>query len=263
MFRNLLLVSLLAFPAQERPAFEVASIKGHEFSPGFLGMEFQPGGRVVATQMPVQLLIISAYNILPAQLEFAANMPDEVLKTVYDIEAKPGPNAIPLGRLTRESKHKLELMLQALLADRFKLKMHTEKKELPVYALLVDKNGLRLSKAPDRDCDVTPSPCRFQTVGPNGTIGQSVTLQALAENLTFFQERSIMNKTGIEGRFDIKLPPYSRGAQTPGTLVDGAPADLNAPSLAAVLQEVGLRLEPQKELLDIYIVDHIEKPSAN
>jgi uncharacterized protein (TIGR03435 family) len=263
MLRNLLLISLLSVVVQERTAFEVASIKPHEFSPGLMGVDFQPGGRVIATQVPLPLLILSAYHILPAQLQLPSNLPDEIFKVVFDIEAKPEANAIPPGRLSHESEHKLELMLQTLLADRFKLQMHIEKKELPVYALLVDKNGLKLPKAAERDCDVMPSPCRWERVGINGTIGHSVTLQSLAEELTFFQDRGILNKTGIEGRFDIELPPFTRGAQTPGTLVDGRPADLSAPSLAAVLQDVGLRLEPRKEIFDIYIVDHIEKPSAN
>ncbi len=162
---------------------------------------------------------------------------------MYDIEAKPGAGTIPPGRLSRESIRKMESMLQSLLADRFKLKMHTEKKELAIYALLVDKNGLKLQKALDRDCDVIPSPCRFSRIGPaSGVTSQSVTLQSLAENLTTFTDRSIVNKTGIDGRFDINLPPFSRGAATPGTLADGVPVDLNSPSLATVLQEVGLRL---------------------
>jgi uncharacterized protein (TIGR03435 family) len=213
---------------------------------------------------PLQLLITSAYGILPVQLQFAPNLPDAALKTFYDIEAKPEANAIPPGRLSRESARKVETMLQALLADRFKLRMHTEKRELPVYALLVDKNGLKLEKAPDRDCAATPSPCRWLRVGPaSGAIGESVTLQGLAQNLTAFLDKNIVNKTGIEDRFDIRLPPFSRGAPTPGTTIDGAPADLNAPSLAAVLKDAGLRLEPEKQVLDVYIVDHIEKPSPN
>src|SRR5262245_23691679 len=262
MLRKLLLISLLIVFAQERPAFEVASIKPRQFTPGLLGIDFQPGGRVVATQAPLHMLIWSAYGILPTQLEFAEKV--EPPRDMYDIDARPEANAIPPGRLSRESIRKMELMLQSLLADRFKLKVHTEKKELPIYALVLDKNGLKLQKAPDRDCDVTPSPCRFSQIGPaSGIHGQSVTLESLADNLYGFTDRSVVNKTGIEDRFDINLPPFSRGAQTPGTLVDGAPVDINTPSLATVLQEVGLRLEPERQLMDIYVVDHVEKPSDN
>ena len=77
MFRNLLLVSLTALLAQERPAFEVASIKPRQFSPGLMGVDYQAGGRMVATQAPLQLLIMSAYNILPAQLQEKTGMANE------------------------------------------------------------------------------------------------------------------------------------------------------------------------------------------
>lgn len=251
--------------AQNEPfKFEVASIKERPFTPGVMGVEFQSGGRMVATMAPLPLLITSAYAILPAQLQFSPNLPDAALKLFYDIEAKPEANAIPPGRVSRESSWKLELMIQTLLADRFKLKMHTEKRELPVYALVVEKGGLKLQKAPDRDCAAAPSPCHWVTVGPaSGAIGQSITLGGLAAELTGFADRDIVDNTGITGTFDIHLPPFSRGAPTPGTVVDGATADLNAPSLASVLHDVGLRLEPQKQVLDVYIVDHVERPSAN
>jgi uncharacterized protein (TIGR03435 family) len=161
MLRRLFLSSLLVLFIQQRPAFDVASIKEHPFSPGVMGVEFQAGGRLVAKMAPVYLLIMSAYGLLPAQLQFGPNPPEAVLNMTYDIEAKPDASAIPPGKLSLESKRKMELMLQTLLADRFKLKMHSEKKELPIYALVVDKNGLKLPKAPDRDCSATPSPCRW------------------------------------------------------------------------------------------------------
>jgi uncharacterized protein (TIGR03435 family) len=264
MWRKLFLTTLLVVFAQEGPTFEVASIKERQFVPGIVGVDFQPGGRVVANQAPLPMLIWAAYDILPQQVQYPPSVPETTLRTFYDIEAKPEANAIPPGRLSRESIHKMELMLQSLLADRFKLKMHTEKKELAVYALVVDKNGLKLPKAPNRDCDVTPNSCRFSKVGPrDGVIGQSTTLESLANNLNGFADRPIVNRTGIEDRFDFNLPPFSRGAATPGTLADGVPVDLNTPSLSSILQEIGLRLEPRKEAFDIYIVDHVEKPSVN
>src|SRR4051812_21699492 len=139
MLRKLLLTSLLLVFAQQRPAFEVASIKPREFKPGLIGVGFEPGGRLIANQAPVHMLITTAYHILPAQLQNAPGLPIEPLRTLYDIDARPEANAIPPGRLSRESIKKLELMLQSLLADRFKLKIHIEKKELPVYALVVNK----------------------------------------------------------------------------------------------------------------------------
>jgi len=265
MLRELVFAGLLILFAQARPpAFEVASIREREFRPGLLGVEFQPGGRVIANQAPVQLLIMAAYQILPAQLQFEPNVAKDVLQAFYDIEAKPEANVIPPGALSRDNKQKLELMLQALLVDRFKLRTHTEKKELPVYALLADKRGIKLPKAPARDCEATPSPCRWFSVGARGIDGDSVTLQSLADQLSgFVGQQTFIDQTGSGDRFDIHLPGFVRDAQTPGTLVDGVPADLNAPSLAAILKDVGLRLESRKQLMDVYVVDHVEKPTSN
>jgi uncharacterized protein (TIGR03435 family) len=265
MLRELVFAGLMLLFAQARPpAFEVASIKEREFRPGLLGVEFQPGGRVIANQAPIPLLIMAAYHILPAQLQFEPNLTKDALQAFYDIEAKPEANVIPPGALSQDNKQKLELMLQTLLVDRFKLRMHTETKELPVYALLADKGGLKLPKAPARDCEATPSPCRWFSVGARGIDGDSVTLQSLADQLSgFVGQQAFIDQTGIEDRFDIHLPGFVRDAQTPGTLVDGVPADPNAPSLATILKDVGLRLEPRKQLMDVYVVDHVEKSSSN
>jgi len=91
-----------------------------------------------------------------------------------------------------------------------------------------------------------------------------VTLQSLADQLSdFVGQQTFIDQTGIEDRFDIHLPGFVRDAQTPGTLVDGVPADLNAPSLAAILKDVGLRLESLKQFMDVYVVEHVEKASGN
>src|SRR5262249_28674437 len=143
------------------------------------------------------------------QLQFAPSVPKEVMQAFYDIEAKPEANAIPPGRLSPDAERKLELMLQTLLADRFKVRTHTEKKELPVSALFADKGGVKLPQAPARDCDVTPSPCRWFNVGARGIDGDSVTLQSLAQQLSgFLGETTFVDKTGIEDRFDIHLPGF-------------------------------------------------------
>lgn len=247
-----------------QPRFEVASIRERPFSPGIMGVEYRPEGKVVATMAPVQLLIMSAYGIHPTQLQIPPDLRNAVISLFYDIQARAEANAIPPGTPSRESSRKMQLMMRALLTDRFNLRMHTQKKELPVYSLLAEKSGFKLQNAPDRDCGSAPSPCRWITVGPgSGIIGQSVTLQGLADQLTGFQDRAIVNNTGIEGTFDIHLPPFSRGAETPGAIIDGVPADLTAPSLSTILHQIGLRLEPQKQVFDVYVIDHIEKPSEN
>src|SRR5262249_231173 len=82
-------------PTDERLLVEVASSKEDPFAPGLMGLDVQPGGRVVAMMLPLQMLITAAYDILPAQLSFVPDLPDAPLKTMYDIKAKAEANAIP------------------------------------------------------------------------------------------------------------------------------------------------------------------------
>ena len=158
----------------------------------------------------------------------------------------------------------MQAMLRQLLADRFKLKVHMEKKVLPVYTLVVDNAGLKLQKAPVRDCDGMPSACGWKKAGPaSGVIGYSVRLDGVAGLLSVFLDRSVVDRTNVTDAFDVNLPPFSRGTQLPGAAADGVPVDVTAPSVFAVLRDVGLRLEPQNELLDVYVVDHVERPTVN
>ena len=162
-------------------------------------------------------------------------------------------------------------MLQSLLADRFKLRLHREAKELPVFDLLVAKNGPKLLKAADRDCTEAPStprPCDGLHGGPaGGFVGKMVSMSDLADDLSSFAGRLVVDRTGIQGNFDIQLPPWSRGAQVTAQAVDDGrePApDPSSPSLFAVLQEqLGLRLESSKRRLDVLVIDHVEKPTED
>jgi uncharacterized protein (TIGR03435 family) len=84
---------------------------------------------------------MAAYQILPAQLQFEPNVAKDVLQAFYDVEAKPEANVIPPGALSLDNKQKLELMLQALLVDRFKLGIHTEKRYVGFAEVIMSKTG--------------------------------------------------------------------------------------------------------------------------
>ena len=143
---------------------------------------------------PVQLLITSAYDILPAQLQFPSVVVDARQPAFYDIEAKAEPDAVTSGRLGRDGVRQMQAMLRQLLADRFKLRLHTEKRELPVYTLVVDKGGLKLPKATARDCDGAPSACGWKKAGPAaGIVASSITLDGLAKLLSLFLDRSVVD----------------------------------------------------------------------
>jgi uncharacterized protein (TIGR03435 family) len=149
----------------------------------------------------------------------------------------------------REFKSRLpDSSVQALLAERFRLAIHREMKDLPVYALVAAKNGAKLRAS----IDDQQSPVLFAP--PSRLIGQGSTMQGLALALGRPAGRPVIDKTGINGTFDFSLT-YSR---------DDATAD-SEPSIFTALQEqLGLRLEPEKAQVETLIVDHAERvPTDN
>jgi uncharacterized protein (TIGR03435 family) len=140
-------------------------------------------------------------------------------------------------------------MLQALLASRFKLALHRENREMPVYALVVAKNGPKLQHANDQgDFDTRVSDGSF--------IFQNVSMPGFAEKLSDLRtiDRPVVDHTGISGLFDITLKSAAK-----------AMLETDGPSIFTLVQEqLGLKLEPIKAPIEILIVDRAEKvPTEN
>jgi len=150
-------------------------------------------------------------------------------------------------------------MFQTLIADRFKLAMHREQKELPVYALLVGKNGSRLHKS-DGDGDFSMGPT-------SGGIGfEKISMADFAARFLSRLPpigRPVLDKTGLEGRYDFTLAL----AAAPGTGADSikkSALEEGFSLFAYALDQLGLRLEAQKTLMEMLVVDHVEKtPTEN
>jgi beta-lactamase regulating signal transducer with metallopeptidase domain len=147
----------------DRPAFAVASIKEDKSGdPGaggsFPSLQFLSGGRFVARNMPLLFVIADAYH-LPFQSERLTGGPDWIRGDRYDIEAAAEEGAIPRGASAKVRDEKMRLMLQTLLAERFKMTLRREIQELPVYAIVVRKGGPRLEKAgiQEKDCVDRPT----------------------------------------------------------------------------------------------------------
>ena len=150
--------------SSEHYVFEVASVRPHK--PGdsqFAGPQIFRGGRFIS-RAPLMLVIAFAYDI-PIRLQgdsLIAGAPSWVnvssLDNFYDIEATASKATIPDGLSVQDRDHREKLMVQALLADRFKLAVHREMKEMPVYALKVAKEGPKLDKADieEKDCPTPP-----------------------------------------------------------------------------------------------------------
>ena len=252
--------------------FEVASIRPADPAGprGFSGLAFLPGGVVHATQVPILAIVATAYDLPWRQVEG----PDDLMTERFAIDAKAPASALPpegatFDQTLRAMAPVLQEMLKTLLAERFKLAGHTEKREVPLYALVVGSNGPKLKPA-GRDCrpkTATDDPCGGQGGGPAGGLRlRGAEVAMLAEMLNSLLDRPVVDRTGIKGRYDIDLPSWNPGLPLRDQSADPDPEpqpDPGAPSISTVLQPLGLRLEPIRGPLDIYVVDHIERPAPN
>jgi uncharacterized protein (TIGR03435 family) len=149
-------------------------------------------------------------------------------------------------------------MLQAVLAERFQMKVHQEDREAPIYALIVAKNGSKLKEATEAGADSL-------NVERGQIIGHSLSLQELAKGLTGGNTgRVVVDRTGLTGKYDFTLTwTPDQGAAPPGP-DGGATENVPGPSIFTAIQEqLGLKLEPAKGPVKTLVIDHIERPSAN
>jgi uncharacterized protein (TIGR03435 family) len=254
------------------PAFEVVSIKPHKPDDVRFSLSFQPGGRFTMTAN-LRGLIQTAYQRTSDQLEDfqISGGPSWFNSDRFDILAK-AENSPPV--------EEMRLMLRTLLADRFKLTVHHETRELPIYALVLARSdgrlGPTLSRARVDHCAPVilalgePLPAARQPGDPCG--GKLVpgymtgggTMLGLANALTAWVNRIVLDQTGLNGKFDFYLAwtpehywPELRPAGLP-------PIDPNGPSIFTALQEqLGLKLESTKAPFDVLVIDHVEQPSPD
>jgi len=281
----LALISMASVHAQPKPArFEVASVRPATApaTPGAGGVEFLPGGTVRATRVPIMFLVALAYDV---PFRFVNGGSESIEKLLmgerFAIDAKARTSALPPAAATFMATQQgegrvLREMLKTLLTERFKLTAHFETREFPVYELKVAPGGHKLTPAA-RNCEPQSAeeaisgklPCGFQGGGPAGGFKiRDSEITRLVGGLTSLLDRVVVDRTGITGRFDIDLPPWSNGLPpvqrplVPGQEPEAQP-DPNGPSIFSVLQPLGLRLEATRGPLEILIVDHVELPTAN
>jgi uncharacterized protein (TIGR03435 family) len=239
---------LLGQSAPSVRAFEVASVKPHDGPAHIIGVSTS-GQRLEGQAEMVRGLIMWAYNLKNYQISSPEKVYSAVGDTMYDIVAKAEGEGIP-------TKAEFRQMLQLLLADRFKLKVHTESHEMPVYGLVVGKNGPKFKEsAPDGNPmgRLTVSGRNYVVTMAKASMDDLV--NAVANS---FLDRPVVDKTGLTGTYEINL------TYTPATRANLSEPDLSDISIfTAVQEQLGLKLEPQKGTVDVMVVDHVEKPSVN
>jgi uncharacterized protein (TIGR03435 family) len=254
------IVAAIPAGAQTRPTFEVTSVKANT-SADFRGaqMQFLPGGRFVATNYPLQFVIATAWNV-PFQGPRLSGGPEWLRSERFDIEAKAANGTV------RQAE--MRLMLRSLLEDRFKLNMWRETKELPIFAVIVGKNGPKLEKSAIDEKDCETAPCHvFMGGRGRGLHGQAVNMTDLAMYVENWAERPVVDMTGIKGLFRIEtrgwLPMTPGPAPTAGAKAEDGGDLADLPTLFEVFEKMGLKLEARKAAVDVFHIDQIEKPSQN
>jgi len=234
------------------PAFEVASITPCKpGTPEPMGehmgmMQFiYPGGRFEAKAIDIRYLFEWAYKILPSQ---HSDGPAWFGSDRYDIIAKAPGNA---------TDAEIRLMTQALLADRFKLKLHRETKEVSVLAIGIGKNGAKLPAPKDGEIhsiQVVPR------TGPDPNLpafhveGKRFTMAQLIDTFARQFERVMVDQTGIDGEFDFSMDLNPD---------EGRPSPLHQSILIEAMQDqLGLSLKSMKAPVDVYVIDSAEKAAA-
>lgn len=237
----LVAVAIIAVPIvrAQAPAFEVVSIKANQSDSGNSNLPYLRNGKLTATNVSLLMLLEAAYDLSASRI----SGPSWLDSDRYDLEAR-SPAGVPDSDMMP--------MLQAMLKERFRLEIHRERKELPVYELVVAKEGLKI---PLFDGTNPPKPTRIY----RGALGMGiVTMPELAKRISSPAGRPVVDKTGLEGKYSyvltyVPLSAESRSASDP------------APDFfEAVRQQLGLRLEPKKDAIEIIVIDHADRvPSAN
>jgi len=261
---------------EPRWAFEVASVKASTSVDPARGGLFSPGARYSAAGIPLRTVIVAAYEIDPVRL---SGGPDWLDSQGFDIDAKAEAGSIAAGALDRGRLHRLHLMLQALLRDRFKLTVDREIKQGPVYELAVAKGGFKLHALKEVDCEVlnptfeNPGCGDFTRSSRNGSLtGPKVEMRDVAWMLPTLMDRPVTDKTGIAGYFSIDLRWTIRtgsemevtdGRETGPDRKEVGPAAQGLTIFAALEQQLGLKLEAKRGPIEILVIDHVERPSEN
>ena len=261
-------------PSTAPLTFEVASIKPSTESGFRIGIQMMPGGGLRVNGVTLKLLLTIAYDVRDFQI---VGGPGWIASDRYDIMAKPpesgsepqtdDPRQLSDAQI-KTTQEQMRERLQALLADRFQLTIHRDSKDQAVYALLVSKSGPKIHAV---DMKAGGGPPRMM-MGHGMINGQAVGLEMLANALSNQLGRPVLDRTGLTGRFDLKLQwtpdPGQAGGPFGGQLPPGVqappPPDPNGPSIfTAVEEQLGLRLESQKGPVEMIVIDRVEKPSEN
>ena len=270
--------------AQQPPlSFETASVKPNKSGADERYLRIDPSGNgLTAVNMQLRELITFAYRIQRFQLEGG---PDWIASDRFDIQTR-SERAVPATGAFFGGQEALRIMMRTLLADRFKLVMHKETKELPIFELVLARQDGRLGsqlRPAAVDCQAQaatakpgtppsssgppgPGPC-FMNMNPVSIRGGGVTLEMLANLLSGpSTQRLVLDRTGLTGSWDLDVKYTPDPSQLPPgmSLADAPGVDPNGPSLFTALEEqLGLKLRAARGPVEVLVIESVQQPTPN
>jgi len=243
----LLLACRIAIPTAslaQQPAFAVATIR-----PSSAEVKFEHDGKTETTpgtlrmqDVSVETCIKWAYGVQYSQI----SGPAWINSDKFDITAKADSPA---------TEEQMKRMLQTLLADRFKLSFHRQSKELKAFVLTVAKGGAKVHPA------AAPDAKPFRQNSANGSVVKSMTIQEFGDFISGPLQMPVVDETRLPGKYDFVLDftPYLPDAHN----MDVQRPDSTSILMAALADELGIKMETRKSQVDVMVIDQVEKPSAN
>jgi uncharacterized protein (TIGR03435 family) len=231
--------------------FDVASVKSNKSGDNVISVEVLPTG-LTALNVSLRRLVLDAFSLPDTQV---AGGPPWFANDRFDVRAKT-EESVPPQQITQ--------MLQALLADRFRLIAHLESRPIDIYALVLARDASSLGPelhSSTEDCGTSTTPVRRPECSTQMAAGlimsRGTNMETLALNLSRWAGRQVVDRTGLPGRFDARL----RWTQN---LTAAAAAAAQRPSLFVAIQEqLGLKLEPTREPMDVLVVDSAQPPTED
>jgi uncharacterized protein (TIGR03435 family) len=243
------------------PVYDVASVKQNKSGNGMMRIMNQPDG-FSCSNIPLKTLIANAYGI---RQDLISGGPGWADSTGFDVEAKVAGSDVEAFK-TLSPRQRFSL-LQALLQERFKLQLHPETKVLPMYDLILAKGGSKLKPVAPVDVSAdeakganAPKSGGEVTIGPGMFKGQNISIPAVANQLSYIVHYTVVDKTGLTGKYDLDLKWTPDDAGAPSGDASG---ESGASIFTAVQEQLGLRMQSTKGPVKTMIIEHAELPSEN
>ncbi|HVW11165.1 MAG TPA: TIGR03435 family protein [Bryobacteraceae bacterium] len=239
-----------------QPAFDVVSIKPGDPMSNMVHIGIGPSGSFEASGVNLMTLVAQAYDVRGFQIVGGIGWMNDEKYTIVTKDEAASPTERELAAMDDAHRNQFREQMMAkvrtMLADRFRLKIHRETKEMPVYALTVSKGGLRMQVSPEDGRNDMGLNMSRTDEAKAGVTGKKVPMDVLTRFLSNQVSRTVVDRTALTGKYDFRLVFSPDLGDTAG------------PSIFTALQEqLGLKLEAEKGPVEVVVIDGAEKPSEN